>query len=250
MSHATRPQARRTLAKQGPPPGIYASKYDTLLGAAICRRIAAGEAIRSICADPAMPTGKTIWNWARAHPEFAAMKRHALETARARSLAAREARARAAAQRREAAGPRRVAWNAGLDGYRYDIDGVVLRIRLGLADGQTVAQVCDDPDMPSVGTVYNWLKRYPEFLAQYRTAKTMGMETVVNDSCLDLPWLGERASWVLLGRTLKAAERRARRLALKRYAQPQGPAGIVLEVRGPGQADGEGVVIYQGVRPE
>src|SRR5258708_3873989 len=58
---------RRTLAPQSAP-GIYASTYTPERGAAICRRLAAGESLRAICrADPAMPTEKTVWNWARAH---------------------------------------------------------------------------------------------------------------------------------------------------------------------------------------
>jgi hypothetical protein len=58
---------------QPPPPGIYASKYHPALGALICARLAAGESLRAICrADPVMPTEKTVWNWTRAHTDFAA----------------------------------------------------------------------------------------------------------------------------------------------------------------------------------
>src|SRR3954466_6928406 len=92
MPRPPRFTSRRTLAPQRAP-GIYRSTYDPLLGAAICRRIAAGESIRSICRDdPSMPTEKTVWNWARAYSEFAAMKTHALSVARARSLAVQAAR--------------------------------------------------------------------------------------------------------------------------------------------------------------
>lgn len=53
----TPPQAVRTLARQPPPAGIYASKYTPELAAEICTRLAAGESLRSICrADVSMPT--------------------------------------------------------------------------------------------------------------------------------------------------------------------------------------------------
>src|SRR5215470_10768576 len=85
-------KSKRTLKRQPAPPGIYASTYDVEVGAAICRRIAAGESLRSICrADATMPTEKTVWNWARSHPAFRRMKDHAFATARTRSLAARDA---------------------------------------------------------------------------------------------------------------------------------------------------------------
>src|SRR5947209_15570430 len=94
MPSAPQPRfkSKRTLRRQRPPPGLYASTYDPVLGAAICRRVAAGESLRSICRDdPAMPTDKTVWNWARRHREFKLMKDHAFATARRRSLAARDA---------------------------------------------------------------------------------------------------------------------------------------------------------------
>src|SRR5689334_2049565 len=92
---SAKPQARfkskRTLKPQRAP-GLYESTYDPQVGAAICRRVAGGESLRSICrADASMPTEKTVWNWARAHPEFRAMKAHAFAAARARSLKARDA---------------------------------------------------------------------------------------------------------------------------------------------------------------
>ena len=94
-----------------------------------------------------------------------------------------------------------------------------------------------------MGTVYNWLKRYPAFLAAYRAAKAKGADEVVDGSCEHLEWEGERKSWVTLGRTVRAAERRARRLALKRYAAPSGPPGLQVALIEP---DGTERVIYEG----
>ena len=57
MASPPRPVARRTLGPQPPPAGLYASGYTVERGAAICRRLAAGESLRAICRhDPSMPT--------------------------------------------------------------------------------------------------------------------------------------------------------------------------------------------------
>jgi len=210
---------KRTLSPQPAPAGLDRSTYDPEGGVAICRRLAGGESLRSICrADASMPTEKTVWNWARAHPEFAAMKAQALGLARAASLAAQGARD---AARRAAVGRgKRVAWNAGQDGYGPSIDDCICARLMG---GMTLAEICAEPFMPSEGTVYNWLRRYPEFLAHYRRAKARAPDIMVGDACEQLQWTGARSSWVALGRTIRASDRRAARLSLKRYALPAGP---------------------------
>ena len=233
--------SRRTLAPQEPP-GLYVSTYDVRLGAAICRRLAAGESLRAICRhDPEMPTEKTVWNWARAHAEFRLMKDHALGVARAASLAAQGARD--AASR---AAVRRQAWNAGFDGYCQDVvDEILLRVMRG----EGLSEVCRDPDLPCVGTAYNWMRRYPDFLDQYRRAKTLAPEIMLEEACEDLPWLGERASWPTLRRTVRAVDQRAGRRALKRYAPPsaagpaQGPEGLRVTLEA---ADGSIEMLYEG----
>ncbi len=183
-----------------------------------------------------MPTEKTVWNWARARPEFREMKRHALETARAGSLAAQGERD-AARQARIGQGPR-PAWNAGLDGYETEIANAVCdRVMMG----EALTAICRDPAMPSLGTVYNWLRRYPEFLADYRRSKAMVEDIMLELACETLPWLGDRKSWPMLRRTVRAAEKRAARLSLKRYAEPTGPRGLVVSLEDP---DGSVRVIY------
>jgi hypothetical protein len=160
MPRQPRFRSQRTLAPQRPPPGPYASTYDPDLGAAICRRLAAGESLRSICrGDVAMPTEKTVWNWARAHEEFRLMKRHALATARARSLGTQAERDGARwAPERPFGGP------GGRTGRRSGycpevVDAILER----LVVGEGLEAVCRDPSMPCVGTVYGWMRRYPGF---------------------------------------------------------------------------------------
>jgi len=178
-----------------------------------------------------MPTEKTVWNWARAHQEFRLMKAHALSVARARSLAeqgARDAARRAALKQRQP------------DGYGPDVaEAILTRVIVG----EALTAVCRDPAMPSVGTVYNWMRRYPEFLEEYRRTKAMVEEAMVEMACSDLPWLGDRKSWPMLRRTVRAAEKAARRLSLKRYAPAKGPRALTVRLEA---ADGSSKVIYRG----
>ncbi len=229
-------KSKRTLARQPAPAGIYESTYDVELGAAICRRIAAGESLRSICAaDPSMPTGKTVWNWARAHPEFKAMKDHAFAVARTRSLAARDA-----LEREKRARKARGRQAKARDGYCAD---VAIEILERLVVGAALVDICRDPAMPCVGTVYNWMKWHPEFLEQYRLMKTGLEDRMAEIACADLPQPSrERDEIPLLRRTVRAAERQARRLSLKRYARADSH-GVRVIVR---ETDGRERVVYDG----
>jgi hypothetical protein len=247
MARAHRPRfkSRRTLAPQPAPPGLYESTYDVALGAAICRRIAAGESLRSICrADAAMPTEKTVWNWARAHPEFRAMKDHAFAVARSASLAARDA----AELDRQLAFGGRYGRSGRPSGYSLELAEAILE---RLVMGEALADICRDRRMPSVGTVYNWLKKEPWFLEQYRLMKT-GLEGVLAEiACERLAQPErERDFGPLIRRTVRAAERRARRLSLKRYAPSARTHGVRVIVS---DAEGQARVVYDGppldVRP-
>jgi len=238
MSRDPRPQAVRTLRPQPHPPGIYASKYRPEIGVAICSRLAAGESLRSICRnDPSMPTEKTVWNWARAHPQFARWRAWALETARGRAVAAHAARAEgrrakwaAEAAAAVTAGPAqgrvlyaggpgsagRPAWNRGLSGYGPElVEAITDRLCLG----ETLQSVCRDPGMPSIGTVYNWLRAHPEFVEAYRRAKEVAFDYIVETTAEAAPWLGTEArSMRGLRRSLKAAYRRCAQIAPKGFA--------------------------------
>lgn len=183
-----KPRAVRTLARQGKPPGIYASKFDWEVAARIAERVAAGQSLRSQCrADPAMPTEKTVWNWRRARPEFNELMEIANATARARSLAAqakRDTEKRAArAEARRARGFRPFPpWPSGYS------EAMADAICARLAMCESLTSVCRDPAMPSIGTVYYWLRRHPEFVERYRLAKSFGRDLLV-DAARDNAWV-------------------------------------------------------------
>lgn len=47
--------------------------YEPAICEAICERLAEGEALVRICAEPGMPSTGTVFNWLKAHEEFRAM---------------------------------------------------------------------------------------------------------------------------------------------------------------------------------
>jgi hypothetical protein len=238
-----RPQAIRTLAPQGPPAGIYDTSYTPEVAAAICRRLLAGESLRAICREDArMPTERTVWKWARAHREFAVMKRHALETARARALAAQASRD--AARRAAKAGARAArGWRPGggrASGYDQEVAAMICA---QLMEGESLEEICREPAMPSVATVYNWLRRRPAFLEDYRFARKVARDVLLARANDEAPWAGSLAASMRgLKRRMKAARRRAAQISGARLAAPRGPAAVRIKAREP---DGSERVIYE-----
>jgi transposase-like protein len=49
------------------------STYEQAWAMRFCARVAKGEAVYRICADPQMPSVKAVYGWLRRHPEFTAM---------------------------------------------------------------------------------------------------------------------------------------------------------------------------------
>ena len=239
MTGQPRYRSLRTLAAQAAPAGLYASTYSLERGAAICRRVAAGESLRAICdSDVAMPTGKTVWNWRRAHAEFAAMLDHAQGVARSRSLGAQQSADDARVETRAEA--RR---SPGRTGRPSSFDVVVWdEIRARIMGGEALAEICAERRMPCAGTVYGWMRQSPEMVAEYRRARSYTLDGMLERACAGLPWLGERKSWPMLRRTVRATERLAARLKLRRYAEPSGKPGLSVAVA---EADGSERVIYE-----
>lgn len=219
MSTTSRPRAVRTLAPQSAPADIYASSYDPEVAGRICARLAAGESLRAICrTDPSMPTEKTVWNWRRAHPDFAQAMAVIITVARddARRAWARKARARTVAREVRRASSRdgrlRIVHRSG---YGPDIaDAICAR----LCVGEPLYQVCQDPGMPSLGTVYNWLRAHPEFQEKYRRARDVAFAFLVETAGEAAPWLGhEGKSMRALGKIVKAAHRRCAKIAPRAF---------------------------------
>jgi hypothetical protein len=112
-----------------------------------------------------------------------------------------------------------------------------------LMGGEGLQAICRDAHMPVVGTVYNWMRAQPALVADYRKAKTFTLDAMLEQACAPLPWLGERKSWPMLNRTVRATEKAAARLKLKRYAPRRGPETLDVFAAGP---DGAVQAIYGG----
>jgi hypothetical protein len=50
-------------------------------------------------------------------------------------------------------------------------EAVIEEICSRMSRGESLPQICRDPAMPNRWTVYDWLKRYPQFLERFNTAR-------------------------------------------------------------------------------
>lgn len=55
------------------------SGYSKAMSDRICNLISTGITLRSICREPNMPGWRTVYDWAKAHPDFSARLAHARE---------------------------------------------------------------------------------------------------------------------------------------------------------------------------
>ncbi len=58
------------------------STYEKAWAERFCARVAKGQAVYRICAEPGMPSQKAVYGWLRRHPEFVAMYTEAKREAR------------------------------------------------------------------------------------------------------------------------------------------------------------------------
>ena len=136
-------------AAAGPGRKTYV-RYTARLGREICERVAAGERVQVICAEPGMPLATTVCDWAREHPDFG------VQYHRAKAFSARE----------------------GLGRNSTYCEVVAHEICVRTAEGQTLTEIGRDPAMPALGTMIHWQKRSPEFaeaLAIARQARAEGL---------------------------------------------------------------------------
>ena len=111
------------------------------------------------------------------------------------------------------------------------------RICARLAAGESLRTVCKDDDMPSVQTVFTWMRVHPEFLEQYTRAKEESADALIEES-LDIAddgtndWMeklnadGEKIGWQLNGEHVQRSRLRietrkwmASKLKPKKYGE-------------------------------
>lgn len=141
---------------------------------AMLARMRAGESVRAICRDPAMPSADTVYRWVRLRPEFGA------RFAEARAQA-RETRAWRAEQRRLGRWTTRRRKVRGGPRSSYS-EALADRVCFGLLEGVSLATVCRRRGMPAPATVYKWRRERPDFARAYQLAREMAVERILDEA--------------------------------------------------------------------
>ena len=115
--------------------GRRSQRWSGAVGEEVLRRVAAGETVRGIGNDPAMPATRTITGWLETRPAF----RAAMEVARS------------AAGRSFVGRP---------SGYCQETCEVIYE---RLCAGEAMVAICSDPTMPAQSTAYKWMKEHKTF---------------------------------------------------------------------------------------
>lgn len=155
--------------------GWKLSQYHPRIGMEICRRIEAGETVRQVTADPAMPSYATLFQWRKVWPDFA----ERYDAVRARLALAKIERADLALRSKvywrihkaRVEGRRPRDW---VSGRRSTYDRAWAEAWCArVAKGEAGYRVSAEPGMPSQKQIYNWLKQFPEFRLMYAQAREL-----------------------------------------------------------------------------
>jgi|GEM_PF-5648903 len=141
--------------------GDKPSQYSRGMAGIILARARAGETLKQITADPAMPSHRTLYDWLDQHVGFGAawsIMRRDQARARRREALLREARRLAA---REVEPRRRSGRRTTFTPERGEAFCDLIR------QGFSARAAARRPGMPSLNTVYYWLRRHPEFQGGY-----------------------------------------------------------------------------------
>ncbi|MDB5474941.1 MAG: terminase small subunit protein [Phenylobacterium sp.] len=163
-------------ARQALGAGPRESFFTPELGAAVCARVEAGASLQAIGAEAGMPSGNTIYNWAKAHPAFCT----ALSEARASSRVARRVRERSVVAAMRAAALANPRGNGGRATCRY-APAIGEAICERIAEGESLMAICRDPETPCLSTIYNWLKAFPVFADMYVEARLRQADTYCDE---------------------------------------------------------------------
>lgn len=105
---------------------------------------------------------------------------------------------------------------AGVTKYTLDQADVICE---RIAEGESMRSICRDPDMPSMSTIFKWLREQESFSQQYAKAKDMSADALFED-ILDIAdnstndWMennspeGENLGWRVNGDSIQRAKLR------------------------------------------
>lgn len=139
---------------------------------ALCARIAEGETLRSICAEPGMPGEPTIFKHLRRNPDFA----DAYRKARGGALRNEAIRTGAHLPRRpRPKDPRKPGRPSRFT------PKMVATLCARLAEGETLTAICEDPAMPSMASVHKWLRQDVPFRRDYLQARQVQADRLFDE---------------------------------------------------------------------
>jgi len=131
-------------------------QFTAKLARAICERVAAGEHLTVICAEPDMPNRGSVHRWARERAGFAKVFH----------------RAKAFAARTDGLGPTTTYCAV-----------VAHEICVRVSEGETLTSISNDPAMPAMWTLMHWQRKSAEFAAALAMARHAAAERMA-----DLGW--------------------------------------------------------------
>ncbi len=212
------PKTQRAAARP------FETLYSHDLGLEIVARVAKGESLASVCRDPGMPCAKTVYNWIDRDDRFAGRLRAAQATAR---LAVRAAHGERRAAR--LARPKRRACPGGVSRYGQPMARLICG-RLAV-EGESLQIICARTGFPSVATVYNWLRAYPEFARMYGEARAF-QAWRLRDQCAEVALDADPAGFAAADREIARLRTLASHLRPRVWGQEDG-WGRVEVVEGP-----------------
>jgi hypothetical protein len=171
------------------PSRFAALPYDEALAQAVLDRIAAGEMLRDLWRDPALPTRGDLRRWRHADPTFAARVRAAVNAARSRRMLT-------------------------LD------EATAERIYRRLCNGASLRAICADRSMPGVATVFDWLRRDPEFRRTYALGRRLQSDLLAErawEIAQSIPPFASRSAASVLDRQIRHIFWHAAKVAPKKW---------------------------------
>jgi hypothetical protein len=136
-------------------PGLKGTAFTWPMGVLILQRIADGDTIKQITADPRMPAYCTVFRWMKVVPEFGDYVRHIRALMAINRIRVRDAaRARKGTRRR---GGRPSTYSEAMAEWLLE----------ELRQGASLSDVVAHPGAPSFKAIYRWLRNRPDFRAAY-----------------------------------------------------------------------------------
>jgi len=232
------PPRERTPPAMDHAPGFKDSAYTPEMGALILERIAEGETVKQITADPRMPSYATVYRWTHVIEEFGEAWLRLRRELCAERIWHDQQRAVARAWMREharklAGKPLRNGVSGRKSSYTREWGAAVCA---AIRDGASLSEVVASPGMPSFKAVYAWLRRFPEFRLAYVEACGC-REFLLHEMAIEVAGTRGRVDLAGAKREVARLDERVGRTAPKKYRTLPSRDPALRLARGAGEAE-------------